>query len=80
MKIKPSQLYEYENEPVDERPSEFMNSASWSPVSNFHAAPAVLRRPLRPLRRGFTGVVLAALTLFALATVTLAALASLLRG
>lgn len=79
MKIKPTQIYDWDIEPVDERPSEFMNSASWSSASGFHATPRVLRRPASP-RFGFTGLLGAALALLALGAVALAKIAPLLRG
>ena len=79
MKIKPSQLYDWDTEPVDERPSEFMSSTSWSSLSGFHVAPPVVQRPAPP-RFGFTRLLIAALLLLALGALAIAKIAPLLRG
>ena len=80
MKIKPTQIYDWDSEPVDERPSEFSHSASHSPVSGFYSTPRVTRRPPKPSGAGFTGLFMVALTLLALGALALATLAPLLRG
>ncbi len=79
MTIKPTQIYDWDTEPVDERPSEFMNSASWSASSSFHPAAAVMRKP--PASRfGFASVLVATLALLALGAVAIAKIIPLLRG
>ena len=37
MTIKPSQLFGWEHEPAQERPSAFMNSTSFASLSGYHA-------------------------------------------
>ena len=76
--IKPTHIYDWDIEPVDERPSEFMNSSSWSASSSFHPPVPQVRRP--PLRFGFVGVLFAALTLLALGALAMAKIIPLLRG
>ena len=78
MKIKPTQIYGWDTEPVDERPSEFMNSSSWSASSSFHPALPLVRRPAS--RFGFVGVLFAALAMLALGAVAIAKIIPLLRG
>ena len=80
MKIKPTQIYDWDTEPVDERPSEFSHFASHPPVSGFYSAPQGTLRPPKPSRLGFTGLFMAALTLLALGALALATLAPLLRA
>ena len=79
MKIKPTQIYDWDTEPVDERPSEFMNSTGWDASSSFHPAVAVVRRP-PAARFGFTAVVIVAVALLALGAVAIAKIIPLLRG
>ena len=78
MKIKPTQLYDWDTEPVDERPSEFMSSASWSSLSGYQIAPQVVQRPAPP-RFGFTRLLIAALVLLVLGALAIAKIAPLLR-
>lgn len=79
MRIKPTQIYDWESEPVDERPSEFMNSASWSSPSSFHPAPPPVRRP-GSVRFGFISILVAALALLILGAFAIAKIIPLLRG
>ena len=79
MKIKSTQLYDWDIEPVDERPSEFMTSTSWSSLSGFHVAPPVVQRPAAP-RVGFTRLLIAALLLLALGAFAITKIAPLLRA
>jgi len=64
--FKESQLYDWAAEPVDERPSEFMNSKSYASPSgyhsNFNTAP---RAPARRSNSGLAGVLLFALIVVA---------------
>lgn len=76
--IKPSQIYDWDTEPVDERPSEFMNSTSWSASSSFHPPTPAARKPSS--RFGFAGVLIVALTLLALGALAMAKIIPLLRG
>ncbi len=81
MKIKPikrSQIYDWDTEPVDERPSEFMNSTTWAASSSFRPAVSVPRRVAS--RFGFAGVLIVALTLLALGAFAIAKIIPLLRG
>lgn len=70
MKIKPTHIYDWDSEPVDERPSEFL-STGYSNLSGFY--------PLTdapPQRRAKTSVFgLKSLLLIALAVIGLGALA-----
>ena len=50
MKIKPTQIYSWDSEPVDERPSEFM-STGYSHQSGFYP-----QTEARPRRRASTGL------------------------
>ena len=79
MKIKSTQIYGWDTEPVDERPSEFMNSASWSATSGFLAPPPVVRRPASR-QFGFSSLLVAALVLLVLGAFAIANIAPLLRG
>ena len=76
--IKPTQIYDWDIEPVDERPSEFMNSSSWSASSSFHPPVPVVRRP--PSRFGLAGVLIVALVLLGLGALAIAKIIPLLRG
>ncbi len=75
---KPTHIYDWDTEPVDERPSEFMNSTSWSASSSFHPPVPVLRRA--PSRFGFADVLIVAMTLLALGAFAIAKIIPLLRG
>lgn len=44
--LKKTQVFDWETEPADERPSEFVQSTGYSVLSGFHAAP-----PTRPSTR-----------------------------
>lgn len=81
MKIKPTQLYDWDSEPVDERPSEF-NSTGWSSASGFYAMPPGTQTPPPSRFRlgGLRLVALVALGLLALGALVLAKLAPLLRA
>ncbi len=37
--LKKTQVFDWETEPADERPSEFVQSTGYSVLSGFHAAP-----------------------------------------
>jgi len=59
--FKESQLYNWDSEPVDERPSEFMHSTGYAALSGYHSFEA---RPRAPRRSGHSGLV--AVLVFAL--------------
>jgi hypothetical protein len=82
MKIKSSQIYSWEEEPVDERPSEFSSTTGHSLLSGYQSTyePA---RPARPTRRasrfGFKTILVFCVVLLALGLLALMKLAPLLR-
>jgi hypothetical protein len=78
MKIKATQLYGWDTEPVDERPSEFMPSSGYSAVSGFYSTAQSARQPPTRSRLAFAGLILAVLTVLAVGTFALARFASLL--
>ncbi len=68
-------VFDYDLEPVDERPSEF---ASYEPLSGFHRAPVQVRPARRGSRFGFKAMLLATAVLVALGTWGLRELVTLL--
>lgn len=80
MKIKSTQIYDWDTEPVDERPSEFMAHSGFSSASGFHAASTLTRpAPVRP-QFGMAVLLAAALAVLALGALVIAKLVPLLRG
>lgn len=80
MKIKPTQIYSWDSEPVDERPSEFM-STGYSQLSGFYPQAEVpLRRRARPSLFGFKSVLLIAIGLIGLGAFAIDTLLPLLRA
>lgn len=80
MKIKPTQIYDWDAEPVDERPSEFMACSGFSAASGFHAT-STLTRPLPAKPQfGMTLLLAAAVGVLALGALAIAKLLPLLRG
>ena len=63
--FKESQLYHWDSEPVDERPSEFMQSGYAAPLSGYHSNFSTARRA--PARRSYSGLI--SVLVFALAAV-----------
>ena len=63
--FKESQLYDWAAEPVDERPSEFMNSKSYTSPSGYHSNFNTPRAPARRSNSGLAGVLLFALIVVA---------------
>lgn len=45
--FKPTQVFDWESEPRDERPSEFVPSTGYSALSGYHAMPDVEAAPTR---------------------------------
>lgn len=80
MKIKPTQIYSWDEEPVDERPSEFSSTTGHSLLSGYQSAIEPVRRSPRRSRFGFKTVLVFCVGLFALGATALVKLAPLLRG
>ncbi len=79
MKIKPTQIYGWDSEPVDERPSEFM-STGYSQLSGFYPqTEAPLRRRAKTSLFGFKSLLLAALAVIGLGAFAIDKLLPLLR-
>ena len=79
MKIKPTQIYDWDAEPVDERPSEIMNHSGFSAASGFHAASTFTTPPQAKARLGMAVLLAAALAVLALGAVVIAKLVPLLQ-
>lgn len=78
MKFKTTQLYGWDSEPVDERPSEFMSSTGYATVSGWHSTAQATRQPPPRSRLAIASLILVVLTVLALGIFALAGLASLL--
>ena len=65
VKFKESQLYAWESEPVDERPSEFMSSTGYATLSGYGSTIAPARRARRGSRFGLVGLLAAMLMVIA---------------
>lgn len=80
MKIKPTQIYDWYVEPVDERPSEFSIHSSFSGVSGFHTVSILARpSPANP-HFGMAVLVAAALAVLSLGALAITKLLPLLQG
>ena len=80
MKIKPTQIYGWDSEPVDERPSEFL-STGYSQVSGFYPlSDAVPRPPASTSVFGFKSLMVFAVVLLGVGVYALDKLAPLLRA
>ena len=79
--FKESQLYSWDAEPVDERPSEFMHSTSYATLSGYHSNFDTARRhtAARSSRSGLIGVLVFALVVLAVGGWALVKLAPMLR-
>jgi hypothetical protein len=75
-----SQLYDWDLEPVDERPSEFMESTGYAILSGYHPMndPARRERPSRGV--GIKTMLLFCVVVIALGGFALVKMAALLRG
>jgi energy-converting hydrogenase Eha subunit A len=80
MNIKSSQIYDWDAEPVDERPSEFAASTGYSVLSGYHAAHVPLRAPRKPSRVGFKALLVFCVAVLALGVFVLLKIAPLLHG
>jgi len=79
MKIKPTQIYDWDAEPVDERPSQFTGYSEFSAPSGFHTASTHTRRPSAPPLVGLALLLAAALGVLALGVLVIAKLFPLFR-
>jgi len=79
MKIKSSQIYSWEEEPVDERPSEFSSTTGHSLLSGYHTTSETARGARRPSRFGFKSMLVFCIALLAAGALALMKLAPLLR-
>lgn len=81
MKIKQSQIFGWDEEPVEERPSEFASTAGHSILSGYHSA-CVSATPPRhsQAHTGWVGVLLFCVVLFGLGVYGLVRFAPLLRA
>jgi hypothetical protein len=80
MEFKPTQLFDWDSEPVDERPSEFMSSSGYSAVSGFYSTASAARQVPRRSGFGFAKLVVVALIVLALGALALAKIATLLHA
>ena len=55
--FKESQLYSWDAEPVDERPSEFMNSTSYATLSGYHSNFDARARTSTSQRSSYSGLI-----------------------
>lgn len=80
MKIKSSQIYGWDEEPVDERPSEFSSSTGYSVLSGYHPMNDSSRRRQPRSRVGFKTLLIFCVVVLALGVFALVKLPPLLRG
>lgn len=80
MKFKASQIYGWDEEPVDERPSEFSSSTGYSVLSGYHPMNDPSRRRPRQSRIGFKTLLFFCAVVLALGAFAIVKLAPLLRG
>lgn len=78
--FKPSQLYGWDSEPVDERPSEFMGSTGYSLPSGYHGLTDARRPARRTSRVGFKSLLAFGVLLLVAGGYALVQLAPLLHG
>ena len=80
--FKPTQVFDWESEPRDERPSEFVQSTGYSPLSGYYAMPDTDSLPSRrPVRSGGSNTALwIGALILTLGAAGLVGLAHLLRG
>jgi hypothetical protein len=80
MKIKQSQIYGWDEEPVDERPSEFSSSSGHSLLSGYHTIGDPKRARRSSGRLGFKSLIFFCAVILTIGTWTLVKLAPLLRA
>ena len=78
MNFKTTQLYGWDSEPVDERPSEFMSTMGYSTVSGRYSTAQATRQAPRRSRLAIASLILVVLAVLALGAFALAGLAALL--
>jgi hypothetical protein len=94
MKIKPTQIFDWDSEPVDERPSEFLASDSFGASAFHRVAPAseyasvsasasdgvsAYRRVVKPPRLRLAGFLLSAVGFVGFSMLALSGLVNVLR-
>ena len=77
--FKESQLYSWDAEPVDERPSEFMNSTSYATLSGYHSNFDTARRAPARSHSGLIGMLVFALIVIAVGGWAIVKFAPMLR-
>jgi len=80
MKIKQSQIYGWDEEPVDERPSEFSSTSGHSLHSGYHSLGEPRRARRSSGRLGFKSLIVFCAVVLTLGVWTLVKLAPLLRA
>lgn len=80
MKIKQTQIYGWDEEPVDERPSEFSSTTGYSVLSGYHPMNQPMSSRRAPSRFGFKTLLASCVAVLALGAFALIKLAPLLRG
>jgi hypothetical protein len=80
MKTRPTHVYGWDEEPVDERPSEFSSTTGYSVLSGYHPMNDPMRSSRSRSRFGFKALLLFCAAVLALGVVALVKLAPLLRG
>jgi hypothetical protein len=81
--IKKTQVFDWETEPSDERPSEFVQSTGYSVLSGFHAAPpseASARRVHRARKGGINLLVIVGGVIVGMGALALIGFIHLMRG
>ena len=77
---KPSHIYGWDEEPIDERPSEFMASTGYSVLSGYAPLNDPMRKEHPRGRFGFKTMLVFCVVLLALGACAIAKLVPLLRG
>lgn len=80
MKFKETQIYGWDEEPVDERPSEFSSTTGYSGLSGYQPLNAPVRTRQSRNRVGFKAVLLFCAFVLALGAFAIVKLVPLLRG
>lgn len=80
--LKPTQVFGWDSEPIDERPSEFVQSTGYSALSGYYAMPepSGLAERRRQRQRGTTQLLLICVLVLAAGTAAMFGLVHLLRG
>ena len=78
--IKPTQIFKWEDEPAEERPSEFRSTSTHATLSGYHPLNDPLRARHAAPRVGFKSLLAVCGVLLALGAYALSRLAPLLHG